>query len=507
MKFFSLWPYAKTGALALAALAGGARADPPPLKVEEIPSPAAVEGAAAPVFASEPGGAVWMAWAEPGADGGRALKCAQFGSDSQWKTPKMVAHGKDFAISGEDPPALACGPDGDLAAAWPETGRTVKFSLSHNHGETWSPPAVLSKESSDITQPTICVLQGGDPLAVWLDGRKKDPTAPLRAKLYTRFLAGDLTAAADWLIAADAAPGCQPEIKPLLDGGAVVGYRAIDSDGHAVGRMVRLHARRWKLENPVSPDTWVPAQPSTETIRFAVDGGRVGAVWFTDATKSGSGKISGSYSPDAGARFLLPTAVAEGAALAKPDVALLHDGAMVAVWLEGSRGDDGAGGAILRLRRLTPELYKDEETKLGADAAWVSGQPRIALVKDYAGDANSAQLLVAFTSAGDDPDIHTLLITVPEGDLLAAAAEDCHCAPSPTQLLGYPMRGVVKGLDGDRNTLKLEIDAVPGVMDAGEHEFKATAGLLQSVRIGSSVIARIDRDGKDWTIFEVHQLH
>ncbi len=483
--------------LALAA-ATGLRAVTPPLKMTAFDSPAAAaKGATAPILTVAPDGPVWLAWAEPAEEGGQTLRCAAY-ADGAWSKTKPIVRSQNLALGGELAPALAAGANNDLAAIWPEPNHTAKFSLSPDRGLTWTTPVQLSKESLDVSLPAVCIVGSGEPLAVWLDGRTVDKSAqPTRVKLYTRYLSGPLAGSPDWMLAEDAVAGCAPQIYPLIDGGAIVGYRAVDDEGHMVGHTIRLHNRRWKMGDPMSPDPWIPKPASTPAVRIAVDGGRVGAVWFGGAAEHHGDRIYASVSPEAGARFLLAATEAEGPGLQKPEVALLHDGALLTVWLTGS---------AVHLRRLTPELYSDDQTPLGRDTPPASGQPQLAVLQDYSGDASSARILLAYPTGGAAPAVRTFLVTIPEGDLLAAADSDCHCAPTPGQLLGYPVRGTIKSIDADRNSLSVDLDPVPGIMDPGVHDFKATASVLMSVRVGSIVMARIDRQGNSWKMFEVHAM-
>jgi hypothetical protein len=495
-----------TAWLALAA-AAGIRAGTPPLKMTEFGSPAAaVKGATSPLLTVAPDGLVWLAWAEPADDGGQFLRCAAY-VNGQWSKTKQICRSQNLALDGELTAALAAGANNDLAAIWPEPNHTAKFSLSPDRGFTWTTPAALSKESLDVSAPAVCILTDGDPLAVWLDGRTADKSVqPARVKLYTRFLSGPLAAFPDWMLAEDAVAGCPPQIHPMLDGGALVGYRAVDADGHLIARTIRLHNRRWKMGAPVSPDSWMTKQPITQSLRFAVDGGRVGTVWFSGAADHHGDRIYASASPEAGARFLLAATVAEGTDLEKPEVALLHDGALLTVWLTGAAQPKPGSGAALHLRRLSPDLYSDDETPLGPATPEADGQPQLAVLQDYAGDVNSARVLLAYPTGGAVPAVHTFLITIPEGDLLATASGDCHCAPTPSQLLGYPVRGIIEHIDPDHDSLTVDLDAVPGIMDPGIHNFKATAAVLMSARVGSSIMARIDRQDNGWKMFEVHAM-
>jgi len=489
-------------ALPLRPLAGQEPAAGPPRMEIETVAPPSAPGAQNPVLATADDGAVWMAWWEPQAGGTAALRCAAFAAEAdRWGPARTIAAGPGTQFDLTRAPALTAGATGHLVAAWAAAGgltgpSLVEVSRSADGGGTWTVPARLSKESDQVAVPTLTTLADGRVLAIWSDGRA-GPAGP--ARLYVRFVTGPQSSAPDWLLARDAAPGCAPQLTALLDGGALLAYRGETPDGTEDPKIVRLHGRNWQGLHAINADGWKPAGGTNEGPRIAVDGGRVAAVWFTAAADGP--QILASTSPDAGARFLLASRIDSGRPLGAPSAALLHDGAVLALWLEAG----ASGSGQLRLRRLAPEFNLDAPTPLGPAAESVSGSPQIAVVQDYAGDVMSAEALIAFAGGAGESGLHTLRVVVPEGALLAAGADDCHCAPTPMQLRGYSIRGTVVAAAALGATT-WNIDAVPGVMDAGSHDFQATPEVRRQLHPGDSFLARIERRGADWWLFDARRL-
>jgi hypothetical protein len=477
-----------------------AAAGPARIQVDEIAAPSA-PGASDPVLASDADGGLWLAWWEPAA-AGLALRCAGFDSSAgQWQPAHTITAGPAAQFDLAHPPALATGTRGPWVAAWGQSAAgtaatAVLVSRSADDGKTWSMPTQLSKESERVSCPTLAALADGRVLAIWVDGRAGF-AGP--ARLYVRFLTGRQMSAPDWLLAEDASPGCAPELTPLLDGGALLAYRGLTADGVQDPKTERLHGRNWQGAHAINRDGWKPVPGTDDGPRIAVDGGRVAALWLSAA--AGSPQVLASTSPDAGARFLLPSRIDGGRPVGRPGAALLHDGAVLAVWLESLP----TGGAALRLRRLAPEFNLDSPTPLGPAADGATGFPQIAVVHDYAGEVLTAEALIAFASGGHRPGLHTLRVTVPEGALLAAGADDCHCAPTPMQLRGYSIRGTVVAADPGAASI-WDIDAVPGVMDAGRHQFQADPAVSRELHPGDTFLARIERRGAAWWLFDARRL-
>jgi hypothetical protein len=469
------------GTALLLGAAATLRAAVPGLSVTEIRSPSVIVPVA-PALACDREGRAWLGWVQPSA-GGQALFCADFQEPGGWGGEVFIT-----SSEGARAPQLTASPDGRLASIWPERSGGFSWARSIDGGRSW--------ESSGADWPCTaadgCVLASGDLLSAW--------AAPNAATIQVRFLTGFYAAAPAYTVVRDAAPA-NFQMRPLLDGGALLLYVAEAAPDRQAIASARLHGRRWVKGRVIPlrghvPNSNKPAPPQAAeqpalaaSLRFDVDGGRVAAVWAE------AGRIYASYSPDAGARFSVPAVLTSSPAPSPAaDVAMLHDTAAIVVYR--------IGGQVWVLR-VSPEW--DPGPPVPVLAAGAVGAPRIALVHDYAGAEDSASLVVAVRTA-EPAALRTFLVRVPESRLLAAAADDCHCAPTPQQLLGYSVRGTVARLDLAARSLVLETDAVPGVMDAGEHVFTLGPSDRPFLSPGDECLGRIQRSGDGWRIFDLRRL-
>jgi hypothetical protein len=90
--------------------------------------------------------------------------------------------------------------------------------------------------------------------------------------------------------------------------------------------------------------------------------------------------------------------------------------------------------------------------------------------------------------------------------VLAAADSSCGCAPSGEQLVGYPIRGKITAVAAESGTLRLRHVALPGVLRAGEREFKVAADTIGNLQAGREVLARVEQRRDGWWIFDVRFL-
>jgi len=495
-------------AFAFAAVLAAAEPRPVPTPtVAAVPSPASA-GAVGPALARAPDGTVWLAWLDPLADGA-ALRCAAFDSTrGRWRDAVTIVSGPAVLATDDAPPALAAGPTGNLTTVWSAAPpgaaaeSFLQFSTSADSGRTWSAPAALTAESMSTRHAALITLADGRVLAAWLDHRDRTQ-AGSSARLSTRILAP--TPDREILIAPRVSETSPPALVAFPDGGALLAFR-----GQAEGDMrdihtVRFHQDRWAEPRILNPDAWRTPRDPAAGPALAVDGGRVAAAWFTAA--EGRPRVLISTSPDAGARFLLPLTLDLGHPAGPPSVALLHDGAALAVWIEGASSAPDAAPAALWFRRTSPDFTLDAPLQLHADTDQPPrGHPRVALLRDFAGDVPTAAVLVAYAVGGAAAGLRTAVVTVSEAALLAAANSDCDCASTPEQLLGYPFRGAVTAVDTARGELTAQHAELPGIFPAGAHVFRAVPALLAALQPGRDFLGRIEQRAGAWWLFNVRLL-
>lgn len=504
---------ARLAALLLALVVPLAAAETPRITVREIPAPAPAPGAIAsgPSLAPGPLGAAWLSWQEKQGVN-TALRFARFeAANAQWTAADTIAHGPDWFINWADFPAVTVGANGRATAVWfvknPEVPSPAGAAAGHSHhgpgyramirrttdgGRTWGAPAPLTTESDSVEFVSLATLADGRVLAAWLDGRAKQRGSQMQ-QLYSRVLD---SAGADTLVDPAVCDCCQTTLTAFPDGTALLAYRGRTAEEVRDIRVTRFRGQAWDAPRPLSGDDWRINACPVNGPQLASDGGRVAAAWFTAADNDP--RVLASFSPDAGARFLMPLQVNETKPAGRVATALLRDGALLVTWV------DVAG--ILWLRRITPDFATAEAVPLTTPAhGSVKGFPRLALVRDYVGGKEPAQLLVTFTTE-TAPALRTLLVTVPEGDLLEAE-KNCECAPTPDQLRGFSIRGIISSLNAAAATMTIQHYEVPGIFAEGSREFRVPPALFGgAVQPGRQFLGRVEQRDGIWWLIEVRLI-
>lgn len=476
--------------------AGIARADLH-YEIAVLSSPAG-PGASCASFARGPDGTVWLSWVEPVAKSEHVLKFSSFDRrSSKWAGPRTIAQGKDWTVDGADAPNLVVQADGHMTAVWAVANRAL-ISQSRDHGATWSAPQPLTRESDSIEFVSLRPLADGQLLAAWLDGRAKKSQGP--QQLFSRIVG---SAGPDVLVDASVCDCCPTALAAFPDGSALLAYRGRDAERIRDILTVRYLDGQWEKSRNSSRDRWMIDGCPVNGPRLAVDGPRVVKTWFTAAYDQPCVLVSSS--PDAGGIYTRAMRVDLGRPLGRPDVVLLRDGSQLITWLEQSGTANGSETAGLYLRRFSGAGATQTPVRLASISdVRLAGHPRITLVKDF--DDTSAQCVVAFTRAGEPTRVETLLVTLPEAELLAEADSSCACAAKGEELVGYPIRGQVIAAHPEAGMLRVRHRAVPGLFRAGEAEFKVAANILPVAKPGAEVLARIEQRDGAWTMFDVRLL-
>lgn len=467
-------------------------------------SPPATTGAIGPSVTRAPDGTLWLSWVEPAATatGDSAFKMASFDAHNRgWHAPRIIARGANWFLNTSDFPVVSIGQQGRATAVWfvnnPPTPATAHdhhgagyhalVSRSADAGQTWSAPAPLSRESTSVEFVSLATLADGRVLAVWLDGRGKKAGGTAQ-QLYSRIVGED---GPDTLVDASVCDCCQTTLTAFPDGTALVAYRGRTTEEIRDIRLTRFRGQQWDASRPLNNDAWKIVGCPVNGPQLDADGGRVAAAWFTAA--DGNPRVLASYSPDAGTRFLAPLQIDAGKPSGRVDTLLLHDGAMLVTWVEA----DGSAWA----RRVSPDFALSESIRLNdGKVGAVKGFPRIALLRDYSGGDSAAEFLATFMTEGAGGGLRTVLVTVPEGDMLEAE-KSCDCAPTAEQLQGYPIRGTVAAALSASATLRVRHFEVPGIFPEGLREFNVAPGVLAAATPGRQFLGRIDkRDGAWWLV-------
>ncbi|MDO8540145.1 MAG: sialidase family protein [Opitutaceae bacterium] len=481
----------------------------PVVGIERILTPAG-PGSSGASLATAPDGTVWLTWLEPVASptGATALRCSTFDAIAKkWRPATTIAQGANWFVNWADFPALTVGENGAAVAVWyannppPRSGAATADSHDHhgpgyrafiNHtsdgGRTWTTGVPLTRESESVEFVSLATLADGRVLATWLDGRSRRAGKP--QQLYARVIGAS---GADMLVDASVCDCCQTALTPFPDGTALLAYRGRGDQEVRDIRVTRFRGNRWDEPRPLNQDDWRINGCPVNGPQLASDGGRVAVAWFTAADNDP--RVLASYSPDAGARFLMPLRLDHTKPSGRVDTLLLRDGAMLVTWL--------AADGEFWLGRVSPEFTTDDPVLLAKAAAdRAGGFPRTALLQDYRGGRTAAQFIAAFTTGGKTTSVDTVLVTVPEGELLATGS-NCDCAPTPEQLQGFSMRGTFIAANPPAGTVQVKHYELPGIFAAGTREFKVAPATLSTFAPDRQFFGRIEKREGAWWLYDL----
>jgi hypothetical protein len=420
------------------------------------------------------------------------LRFAKFAAqEKRWGSPQTIAVGNGVPVSSADFPQIALNGDGRGFAVWTNGQGGAAVSESSDDGATWSAPAPWTSGGQTVEKFSFVRLSDGRVLVAWLDGRARQ-TGGTAQQLFARILGAR---SGDVLVDPSVCDCCQTTLAAFPDGGAILAYRGRTAEEVRDIRFSRFHGGNWSAPQPLNNDDWRIAACPINGPRVATDGGRVAVAWFTAADNNP--RVLASFSPDAGGRFLMPLRVDQGRPAGRVDTLILNDRAMLVTWVE----NDGS----VWLRRVSPEFALNAPVALAPPGAInPKTVPRLALVRDYQGGKSDVQLLATFATGGSGP-LRTLLITVPEGELLEFENE-CGCSPTPAELQGFSIRGTIAQVPSQPGVVRVNQSGLPGVFAAGERDFKIAPGLLNEAPVGRALLGRIqERDG-EWWLFDLRSL-
>ena len=495
----------RLGPLILLLLAPVSGAEPQ-ITREEIAPPAAAAETSGSSLTMSADGVAWLTWHETEPQN-TSLRFATFNAATRnWSAARTIASGADWWVNSADFPALTVGTQGHATAVWfvnnpaPAAAGQDHHSPSYrafvsrtiDAGQTWSPPAPLTRESDAVEFVSLTTLADGRVLAAWLDGRAQRKGGKAQ-QLFSRIVGAPEP---DTLVDDSVCDCCQTTLIAFPDGTALLAYRGRTAEEVRDIRVTRFRGREWDSPRLLNNDDWRINACPVNGPQLASDGGRVAVAWFTAADHNP--RVLASFSSDAGARFLLPLPISETKPAGRVATVLLHNGTFLVTWV------DVAGS--LWLRRITPDFTTTDPILLTSpDQGKIKGFPRVARVRDYAGGKTPAHILVTFTSEGM-PALRTLLVTVPEGELLEAE-KNCDCSPTPEQLRGFSIRGVIVGVKAEPATLQIKHSEVPGVFGEGAREFRVAPTVLGgAVQPGRQFLGRVEKRDGAWWLFDVRPI-
>ena len=478
-------------ALVFAILCSVATAQPsaPEYTIENESIPIPPSSHTSPLYRDD-SGQIWVCWTSY-SNSGTTISAASFSPKlRRWSSATTVASVRSEI---EGPPSVAC-TGSSVTIVWGQDEKLF-YAASVDGGTTFSNPAPMPKASGH--SPTIIALADGEFAVSWLERAPNSPSTAA-VQLDVEVLSSK-TPPTIQTVTIDACDRCPLSFVALADGGAILAYRAQSHDQNSDCHFVRLHDGRWSESQAISTDGWLTLTTPGTGPRISIDGGRVSATWFTGADREPRILVTGS--PDAGDRFLLPLKINDGISEGTPDTCILHDGAAFVIWAEDSTSKSSRS---LWLRRITPDYALQRAMKVAditekATVAAVS----TTLLSDYAGGDSSASILVIAPWANSAKPA-CYLVTIPESILLAAADTACHCAPAPSELVGFAIRGKVVARGS--GSVTVSHSEIPGVIDEGETVYRIDDEISKALPVGASFLGRIERRDGSWRLYDVRLL-
>ncbi|MCC5023117.1 MAG: copper-binding protein [Candidatus Synoicihabitans palmerolidicus] len=460
----------------------------------------AAPGSTTPAIASAYDGSLYVSWIEPLANNaGHTLRLAQFDHEADsWAAPRTVAAGADWFINGADTPPGSAGLRGKVVATWyvkdPSGGHAYHavYATSEDHGQTWSPPAPITSESTVTEFVSIAPLSNGEWLTIWLDGRAHATDGPIQ--LRSRLLGSDET---DTLIDDRVCDCCNIAPLVLPNGAILIAYRDRSDDETRDFAFQRYSRGTWSPAKAPPADGWQIAVCPVNGAHLSRRGAHVVAAWFASADDNP--KVMTARSNNIGNSWNLAGQVSDPAIkpLGRVASAVTRDGSQWISWVEVT-GD-------LALRRLGSDgvMPAIDRLPLPADNALPGphARPRLTLL-DNRSDTPARLLIARPESHG----IATYIATLPLDE--GAAVDDCGCGPSEAATRGHALRGQIKSILTDRNALVVAHEEIPGVMKAMTMRFQVDPRVLPLVAADQQIMARMERreDGK-WWLFNIRLLN
>lgn len=158
-------------------------------------------------------------------------------------------------------PAVAVGPDDQLAVAWTDAAFDIQLAVSGDSGRSFAEPVRLNRDTGDALQefPSLAYDRTGRLHAVWLDPRRAGPDLEEPADLYyTTFVDGvlgeeiNLTADQDSSVCGC----CLPDVDVDADGEVTITFRNTTADGYRDPFRITGRDGQFSAPRRVSPPVW-----------------------------------------------------------------------------------------------------------------------------------------------------------------------------------------------------------------------------------------------------------
>lgn len=512
----------------------------PPLKIDvsELSSPAEKYRIAG--WGMDPSGSLLVTWADGGS--GEAVAGAPQGkaiaaSDASRATTPLTggagagglwlcASVRDVRTKAWTPPvavAASGGAEGELvslevsaagAGRWlilwvsQDKGgkRTAHAAASTDAAVSWKVAPLAVKTAgigvgSDIG--TATVLSGAAPdtepwLIAWTTPASGRASAP--GALWTAAWTSTVGVSQSERVLANAAVRGALSGVRFREGTLLLSYRGYNDDGAVDPWQVARREDRWQDAVRLGREGWLDTPPETPGAVLSAAGPYVGAVWYT--ASDDEPRICVTASPDAGKRWMnaqradLRTPTGPVAGLVR------RDGSHLVAWTEAPGEDESQPGGIY-LRRYNPMSGTIAPTRL---FRWVDVDRSGALslrAMEAPDSGGRVRAVLGFFAPGGG--LRLAVLTLPPQAELEEIDRECGCSARAGAMgeEGTAIRGRILEVDTKGARLRVEHEAVPGLLRRGELTARVTPAVAGAVTAGRGFLGRLRERPDGWWLDEV----
>lgn len=201
-------------------------------------------------------------------------------------------------------PAVAAGPENQLAVAWTDAAFDIQLAVSDDGGRSFAEPVRLNRDTGDALQefPSMAYDATGRLHAVWLDPRGAGPDLEEPADLYYTTLEDgalgeeiNLTADQDSSVCGC----CLPDVDIDAAGGVTITFRNTTADGYRDPFRITGREGQFSSARRVSPPVWkINACPVAGPIG-------VGDLTLWLDGSAGPRRLLSAFDPDAAPEVVL----------------------------------------------------------------------------------------------------------------------------------------------------------------------------------------------------------
>ncbi len=283
-------------------------------------------------------GRLYLSWIERGPSRRATLKFS-FWKTAGWSQPRTIATGNDWFVNWADFPSLSALADGTLVAHWLQKSSSgtysydVKLSLSHNRGQSWSPPLSPHRDGTPTEHGFVSIIPVDKRTfgVFWLDGRKMVKEGGEMALRYCT-LGRDGSLGPERVVDPRVCECCQTGAVLLSSGNPYVVFRDRSAgEVRDIGSSI-LNAGQVRRAGRVNADNWVIEGCPVNGPSVDTRGKSVAVAWFTDVSKHPEVRVR--FSRDSAKTFGKTIRVDDGGSAGRVDIVLVDTNIAAVSWLK-----------------------------------------------------------------------------------------------------------------------------------------------------------------------------